>query len=71
MTEYGEELTLDYIVNYLCDTKVKKINTLDYDIPSDISSSAFFIVLTALSKNSELIIKNININTNPMSTLIR
>ena len=42
--------------------KVKKINTLNYNIPSDISSSAFFIVLTALSKNSELIIKNININ---------
>jgi 3-phosphoshikimate 1-carboxyvinyltransferase len=42
--------------------KVKKINTLNYDIPSDISSSAFFIVLTALSKNSELIVKNVNIN---------
>ncbi len=42
--------------------KVKKINNLNYDIPSDISSSAFFIVLTALSKNSELIIKNVNIN---------
>jgi 3-phosphoshikimate 1-carboxyvinyltransferase len=42
--------------------KVKKINTLNYDIPSDISSSAFFIVLTVLSKNSELIIKNVNIN---------
>ena len=42
--------------------KVKKIDILNYDIPSDISSSAFFIVLTALSKNSELIIKNININ---------
>ena len=42
--------------------KIKKINTLNYDIPSDISSSAFFIVLTALSKNSELIIKNVNIN---------
>ena len=42
--------------------KVNKINTLNYDIPSDISSSAFFIVLTALSKNSELIIKNVNIN---------
>ena len=42
--------------------KVTKINTLNYDIPSDISSSAFFIVLTALSKNSELIIKNVNIN---------
>ena len=42
--------------------KVKKINTLNYDIPSDISSSAFFIVLTALSKKSELIIKNVNVN---------
>ena len=42
--------------------KVKIINTLNYDIPSDISSSAFFIVLTALSRNSELIIKNVNIN---------
>ena len=42
--------------------KVKKIDPLNYNIPSDISSSAFFIVLTALSKNSELIIKNVNIN---------
>jgi len=42
--------------------KVKNINTLNYNIPSDISSSAFFIVLTALSKNSELLIKNVNIN---------
>ena len=42
--------------------KVKKINTLNYNIPSDISSSAFFIVLTALSKKSELTIKNVNIN---------
>ena len=30
--------------------KVKKIKKLNYNIPSDISSSAFFIVLTALSK---------------------
>ena len=42
--------------------KVKKISSLNYDIPSDISSSAFFIVLTALSKNSSLLIKNVNIN---------
>ena len=42
--------------------KIKKINTINYDIPSDISSSAFFIVLTALSNNSELTIKNVNIN---------
>ena len=42
--------------------KVRKIDTLNYDIPSDISSSAFFIVLTVLSKNSQLIIKNVNVN---------
>ncbi len=42
--------------------KVKKINTLNYNIPSDISSSAFFIVLTVLSNNSELVIKDVNIN---------
>jgi len=42
--------------------KIKKINPINYKIPSDISSSAFFIVLTALSKNSKLLIKNININ---------
>ena len=42
--------------------EVKTIKPLNYNIPSDISSSAFFIVLTALSDNSELIIKNVNIN---------
>ena len=42
--------------------KVNKIKPLNYNIPSDISSSAFFIVLTALSENSKLIIKNVNIN---------
>ena len=42
--------------------KVKKIKTLNYKIPADISSSAFFIVLTALSSNSKLTIKNVNIN---------
>ena len=42
--------------------KVKNIKPLMYNIPSDISSSAFFIVLTALTKNSKLLIKNVNIN---------
>ena len=42
--------------------EVKKIKPLNYNIPSDISSSAFFIVLTALTKKSELLIKNVNIN---------
>ena len=43
-------------------TKAKKIKPLNYKIPSDISSSAFFIVLTILGKNSKLLIKNVNIN---------
>jgi len=40
----------------------QKIKPLNYKIPSDISSSAFFIVLTALSNKSKLNIKNVNIN---------
>ena len=42
--------------------QVKKIKTLNYNIPSDISSSAFFIVLTVLNNDSKLVIKNVNIN---------
>ena len=42
--------------------KINKIKTLNYDIPADISSCAFFIILTVLSKNSSLIIKNVNVN---------
>jgi 3-phosphoshikimate 1-carboxyvinyltransferase len=42
--------------------KAKKIKPLNYKIPSDISSGAFFIVLTTLSDNSKLLIKNVNIN---------
>jgi len=42
--------------------KGKKIKPINYTIPSDISSAAFFIVLTALSNNSKLLIKNVNIN---------
>ena len=41
---------------------VKKVSPLNYKIPGDISSCAFFIVLTLLSKKSQLLIKNININ---------
>ena len=42
--------------------KFKNIKKLNYNIPSDISSSAFFMVLTALSKDSKLTIRNVNIN---------
>ena len=40
----------------------QNVPALNYKIPSDISSAAFFIVLTILSKNSSLQIKNVNIN---------
>ena len=42
--------------------KIKKLSPLNYNIPSDLSSSSFFIILTALTKNSKLLIKNVNIN---------
>tara|TARA_B100000900_G_scaffold334348_1_gene295640 strand:- start:592 stop:1917 length:1326 start_codon:yes stop_codon:yes gene_type:complete len=42
--------------------QIKKIKSFNYNIPSDISSSAFFIALTALCRDSKLTIKNVNIN---------
>ena len=39
-----------------------KIRPINYKIPSDISSSAFFVALTALTKDSKLKIKNVNVN---------
>ena len=47
----------------------KKIPALNYKIPSDISSCAFFIVLTILSKNSKLKIRNVNINPSRVGIL--
>jgi len=41
---------------------VKNIKSLNYKIPGDISSCSFFIVLTILSEDSKLLIKNVNIN---------
>ena len=40
----------------------KKIKAFNYEIPGDISSSAFFMVLTTLTNNSKLLIKDVNIN---------
>ena len=42
--------------------KQLKIKSFNYKIPGDISSASFFLILTALNKNSKLIIKNVNIN---------
>ena len=40
----------------------KNFEGFSYNIPGDFSSAAFFIVLTLLTKNSSIVLKNININ---------
>jgi len=42
----------------------------DYFIPGDISSAMFFIVLTLLTDNSELLIKNVSLNPTRIETLL-
>ena len=41
---------------------LNQFRSFKYNIPGDISSASFFIVLTLLSVKSQLIIKNVNIN---------
>ncbi len=47
----------------------KKFQPINYNIPADISSSAFFIVLAVLSKNSKIKIKNVNVNPSRVGIL--
>ncbi len=46
-----------------------QFNSFDYNVPGDISSASFFIVLTLLSKDSSLTIKNVNINPSRIGIL--
>tara|TARA_Y100000590_G_scaffold195545_1_gene221995 strand:- start:8149 stop:9474 length:1326 start_codon:yes stop_codon:yes gene_type:complete len=48
---------------------LKQFNSFSYKIPGDISSASFFIVLTLLSKNSKLMIKDINVNSSRIGIL--
>ena len=48
---------------------INKIENLNYKIPGDISSCAFFIVLTILSKNSKILVKNINVNSSRIGVI--
>ena len=41
---------------------LNQFKAFNYDVPGDISSASFFIVLTLLSKKSELLIKKVNVN---------
>ena len=40
----------------------KELTPKNIDVPADLSSSAFFIVAALINKNSEITLKNININ---------
>jgi len=42
---------------------IEKLNPSNLNIPSDISSAAFFIVGALINKGSEIIIKNVGLNT--------
>ena len=48
----------------------KKIRAFNYQIPGDISSSAFFMALTILTNNSKLLIKDVNINPSRTGVII-
>ncbi len=47
----------------------KNFKPFNYKIPSDISSSAFFIVLAALSNKSKINIRNVNINPSRLGVI--
>ena len=55
--------------DYLKVAGKSRIKPINYKIPSDISSASFFIVLTALSKNSKICIKDVNINSSRIGIL--
>ncbi len=48
----------------------KELISNQIDVPSDLSSSAFFIVATLINENSKLILKNVNINSTRNGILI-
>jgi len=49
--------------DYIKVSSPKFINNFNFKVPGDISSASFFIVLTLLSKKSEIEIKNVNVNS--------
>ncbi len=48
--------------DYININGISNFSGFNYKVPGDISSAAFFIVLTILTPRSELVLKNININ---------
>ncbi len=63
------EIKKDRNLDFIKVSKPKLIKNFNFNIPGDISSSAFFIVLTLLSKDSSLVLRNININPSRMGVI--
>ncbi len=51
-------------------TGKKELKSKNIDVPSDLSSSAFFIVAALINDNSEILLRNININPTRNGILI-
>jgi 3-phosphoshikimate 1-carboxyvinyltransferase len=67
----GVDIKEEAIVNHLSNNElsyklhinpIDNLNTYDYEVPADFSSASFFIVATLISKDSKLLIKNVNLN---------
>ncbi len=48
----------------------KNLNSINIEVPNDLSSSAFFIVAALINKNSHLVLRNINVNPTRNGILI-
>ena len=71
-----EAFNADIDIDKIDNKKIIKINggkeltSKNIDVPSDLSSSAFFIVAALINSNSKLLLKNININPTRNGILI-
>ncbi len=56
-------------LDYINIRGVEKFKSFNYNIPSDISSSLFFIALTILTESSQIKIKNVNVNSTRLGAI--
>ena len=72
LESFGADLNIKKKNNckYISIVGKKELTSKNIDVPSDLSSSSFFIVAALINKNSNLLIKNININPSRDGILI-
>ncbi len=64
LKSFGAELEIEKkgIETFIYINGKKELESSSIDVPSDLSSSAFFIVAALINQNSKILLKNININ---------